>query len=295
MSTADLYTEDFPHGSASGFDRGCRSNAMCPNNGDPIWFTCKEAKELKRSDYAYRSHPDGDPMPRNPEDLQPPAAPEQLEPLEARPGFTTQQIREWAKSHGIDAGTRGAVKNSARQAYQDALAASRPPKPTPPTTPLTVTPLSPEAEEATKQMATEEVSPDTEQIALALEEARNTITNLRTALAAEQEAHALTRKQSDDQVARSRREITELEHALATEREAHAEELRELKRVVQQNVDDLKITSLITPTDVVAAVTGGGSPPATVMRIGDVHLELPAGTAAQLHVASDAVHVQIGG
>ncbi len=60
----DLYSPDFPHGAPAGYDAGCKGGA-CPNNGDPEWLTCREAKELVRSDYSHRNHPVTEPMKRH--------------------------------------------------------------------------------------------------------------------------------------------------------------------------------------------------------------------------------------
>lgn len=51
MSTLDLYEEGFPHGSAAGYDKGCRGIA-CPNHGSAEFLSCREAKTQHDSDYA---------------------------------------------------------------------------------------------------------------------------------------------------------------------------------------------------------------------------------------------------
>jgi hypothetical protein len=57
MSTLDLYEEGFPHGSAAGYDLGCRGIA-CPNHGSAELLSCREAKTKHQSDYATGKLPD---------------------------------------------------------------------------------------------------------------------------------------------------------------------------------------------------------------------------------------------
>ena len=64
MPTADLYAEDFPHGTAAGYDRGCRG-AACELHADPSWLSCKEAKFRRNGDYSLRDHPLDQRIPRD--------------------------------------------------------------------------------------------------------------------------------------------------------------------------------------------------------------------------------------
>lgn len=52
MSTTDLYTEDFPHGTPKGYELGCRG-AACPNQ-QSTELTCRQAHMKYQGDYAYR-------------------------------------------------------------------------------------------------------------------------------------------------------------------------------------------------------------------------------------------------
>ena len=54
MSTADLYTPDFPHGTPDGYEQGCRGAGGCPNRGDAERQTCKEAQLRYQRDPAYK-------------------------------------------------------------------------------------------------------------------------------------------------------------------------------------------------------------------------------------------------
>lgn len=51
MGTTDLFVPDFPHGTAEGFDDGCRGGA-CPAAAEH-GLSCKRAKTLSRSDIRY--------------------------------------------------------------------------------------------------------------------------------------------------------------------------------------------------------------------------------------------------
>lgn len=52
MSSSDLFTADYPHGTPTGYDQGCRGGA-CP--GAAQWgLSCKLAKQFSRSDYPYQ-------------------------------------------------------------------------------------------------------------------------------------------------------------------------------------------------------------------------------------------------
>src|ERR1700712_2991941 len=52
MSTLDLYVEGFPHGTAAGYEQGCRSNGACPRDEDGIQ-TCQQASIRLKSDWKY--------------------------------------------------------------------------------------------------------------------------------------------------------------------------------------------------------------------------------------------------
>lgn len=52
MSSSDLFVKDYPHGTPTGYDDGCRGGA-CP--GAAEWgLSCKRAKTLSRGDYRYQ-------------------------------------------------------------------------------------------------------------------------------------------------------------------------------------------------------------------------------------------------
>jgi hypothetical protein len=362
MSTADLFTADFPHGSPAGYDRGCTGSA-CPNQGDPIVYTCREAKSLKRTDYARRQHPDGEPMKRTDEPTTPvitdtehgtpqgyrkgcrrddcpgmaragrtcvqahealqktlddtrskraaaglakpaPAAhalaAEEPTPASSDPVATETEIREWARANNVAVNDRGRVSTTVRDAYNAAHrdAPQRPPTPAPPTTPLTVEPISEDARAAHDTPSDE------------LDTAHNTIANLRTALAAAKEATALATKQRDDALAAGVRLADELEERIRRHEadvadldQVRATQLAETRRAneLEEKLDAARggrgqlerIEESYRP-DVVPVVTGGDNPPTTVMTVGDVRLELPAGEVAQLKVDVGGVHVQIG-
>ncbi|TFD27482.1 hypothetical protein [Cryobacterium cryoconiti] len=52
MSTLDLYSDDFPHGTPDGFEQGCRGSA-CPNQTTDA-MTCRKAHMRYQGDYQYR-------------------------------------------------------------------------------------------------------------------------------------------------------------------------------------------------------------------------------------------------
>jgi hypothetical protein len=52
------------HGSAAGYDLGCRSAGGCPNHDSAEWLTCREADTARRSDYALSRLPADAPIPR---------------------------------------------------------------------------------------------------------------------------------------------------------------------------------------------------------------------------------------
>jgi hypothetical protein len=56
MTPADIYAEDFPHGTPAGFTQGCRGS-KCANHGSE-WPTCKEANLRYQGDYVYRRRVD---------------------------------------------------------------------------------------------------------------------------------------------------------------------------------------------------------------------------------------------
>ncbi|WP_213816266.1 hypothetical protein [Glaciihabitans sp. dw_435] len=47
----DLYADDFPHGTANGYDQGCKGAAQCLYHGSTTYLTCVEASMLRRGDY----------------------------------------------------------------------------------------------------------------------------------------------------------------------------------------------------------------------------------------------------
>lgn len=53
-----------PHGSPIGFEKGCRSAAMCPHHRSAEMLTCVEAAVRRRSDYSLRNLPADQPIPR---------------------------------------------------------------------------------------------------------------------------------------------------------------------------------------------------------------------------------------
>jgi hypothetical protein len=53
MSQADIYAEDFPHGTPAGFAQGCRG-ATCANHGTE-WPTCGDVNLRYQGDYTYRN------------------------------------------------------------------------------------------------------------------------------------------------------------------------------------------------------------------------------------------------
>lgn len=315
MSTADLFTADFPHGSPAGYDRGCTGSA-CPNQGDPIFYTCREAKSLKRTDYARRQHPDGEPMKRTTE---PTPATEEHSSKPA-PTITAEQH---GTPYGYQKGCRieeecpnyGSAAPTCREAsrrYQREYAENRKkreaaglakPTPAPPSKPLTVEPVSDDAAHAVASA----FSPDHDG-ELAAE--HQTIVNLRTALAAAEEATALSTKQRDDALAEGAKlsdalkrlqdeheaVVADLDQARATQlaETRRADELEEQLDAARQARSQLERVEASYRPDVVPAVTGGDNPPTTVMTVGDVRLELPAGEVAQLKVVGGGVHVQIG-
>lgn len=58
MSSTDTMTAEFPHGTKAGFEQGCKTNPLCPNDGITEQ-TCKEAATHYRSDFAYKKLVDG--------------------------------------------------------------------------------------------------------------------------------------------------------------------------------------------------------------------------------------------
>jgi hypothetical protein len=53
MGTLDLYSDDFPHGTPTGYDNGCRGAGACENHNTDL-MTCSEAKIRWNSDFGYR-------------------------------------------------------------------------------------------------------------------------------------------------------------------------------------------------------------------------------------------------
>jgi hypothetical protein len=186
------------------------------------------------------------------------------------------------------------------------------PTPAPPSKPLTVEPLNEQAradadlaEKVTIADLKRDLSrPDDEldalnaqieQLIIDRDAAESRITNLATALAAEEEAHALTRKQYDNMLAEVRRrheaDARDLEESRATQlaetnRANALQERLDVANAARRAVD--RIATSHVPEVVPAA------PATTVMTVGDVRLELPAGEVAQLKVDLGGVHVQIG-
>lgn len=63
MSATDLFAADFPHGTANGFDHGCRSKAVCQVDAS-LWLTCLEVHTGRMSDYNLRNVRPDEPVER---------------------------------------------------------------------------------------------------------------------------------------------------------------------------------------------------------------------------------------
>ena len=75
------------HGTAAGYDLGCRSAGGCANHGSAEWLTCKEAAAAYRSDFALSKLPADEPIarkaleiPKTPRRAPAPAAPAKAAP-----------------------------------------------------------------------------------------------------------------------------------------------------------------------------------------------------------------------
>jgi hypothetical protein len=60
----DLYADDFPHGSAAGFERGCKTMPVCTNFGSSELLTCREAHSARGADYTLSRQPADTILPR---------------------------------------------------------------------------------------------------------------------------------------------------------------------------------------------------------------------------------------
>lgn len=259
MSTADLYTADFPHGSPSGFDRGC-TGSSCPNQGDPTYLTCREAKSRKRADWALRNHPDGEPMTREPSTT----APTKTIPDEKHgtPAGYYAGCRLKDACPGIQRAGRSCT--AAVTAHQKALKTEREKR--------EASGLSKPTKEFAKIAPLVEGSP------------MSTVGASDAALPVDDEkAEGL----------RALRQRDRLLERLETESEAHALTSQKLEDATQL----LSLENAVRQVTIEAPHTEPGMqlvPPLTAITIGDVRLELSATHHCTVTIADGSATVQIG-